>query len=320
MKKLYERNIKNFFGPDRTSHIPNTLSVELTNACNLRCPMCPNPYMKRKRGMMDIKIYKDILDEAVELGVKQVGLFATGESLLHPRVGDFVALTKRKRVYTYITANGAKMGPGLHEDLIDAGLDSMKFSIDAHNQEIYSKVRPGGHIETVFENLRKMDRLRKEKKSNMQLHVLYTISGENEQYVEDFKKIVGPYVDDIQYFASLSISQGAGKEVTTSLRSERVAAIIEKHRKKSVCPNPWNRLSISWEGYLMACCLDFELDLAYAKYEKGRLKEHWNNSGINDIRESLLNHDQTKYLVCAKCDATNYDLPALSKEIDELYR
>ena len=40
--------------------------VEITNHCNLNCIMCNNDKLKRKRGFMDISLYKKIIDEIVK--------------------------------------------------------------------------------------------------------------------------------------------------------------------------------------------------------------------------------------------------------------
>ena len=44
---------------------PDVVELEITNACNLHCPMCGSRYMKRKWGFMSFTFYKKIVDQLV---------------------------------------------------------------------------------------------------------------------------------------------------------------------------------------------------------------------------------------------------------------
>ena len=64
----------------------------------------------------------------------------------------------------------------------------------------------------------------------------------------------------------------------------------------------WNRLHLTCEGYLTACCIDYDLDLVYAdfKNKKVSLAELWNNSLITKLRNKHLKNNLTKTL-CQNC-------------------
>lgn len=317
MKEIIKRSIKNFDIEDFTHPQPSTLNVEVTNICNLSCIMCPASSVKRPRGMMKIELFKDVLDEAVEMGINQVGLHTVGESILHPEIEKFIQLSKSKNIYTYMDVNGNNFREGLHEAIIDSGLDSLKFSIDGHTQQIYSKIRRGGNLEKVFSNLKKMDFLRKQKKSKMKLYALYIICKENEQYVEAFKKMFAPYVDEIEI--SCILNQGEQVEGYEGLCSPKLTDIMARRRKMNVCPNPFKRINISWDGYLTACCIDFELNLVYGKFEKGKLKELWNNEKIKLIRKKIQTFNLTDLKLCKNCDLIFNDIAGIMEEINKLY-
>ncbi|CAB1082051.1 hypothetical protein D1AOALGA4SA_9689 [Olavius algarvensis Delta 1 endosymbiont] len=215
--------------------------------------------------------------------------------------------------------NGNMVRQGDHEKIIDAGLDSLKFSIDAHDPNIYRKIRKGGNFETVLDNLKIFDDMRKHKKSNMRLYALYMINAINEKYFNDFREIIGKYVDDIE--VSLVMNQGEQVEAyqELSLVSTRIRNLIEKHKKQIICPNPWKRITISWDGYLTACCIDFELNMVYGKYEPGNLKRLWNSQKINDIRKKVKSLDLDDLVLCRNCDMINYDIPRFRKELNEMF-
>lgn len=316
MKEIQKRLIEHFY-QDMETAIPTSLNVEVTNICNLDCIMCPAHHISRKKGYLDLELYQSFLDEAIELGIKQVGLFSTGESILHHQFPEFVKVTVDKGLYTYLDVNGNYFRKGQIEAIIDAGLSSMKFSIDAHNQEIYSQIRRGGDIHKVFENLKKVDAYRKKTGSDMKLFTLYIISSINEQYINDFKAIVDPYVDEIEF--NLVLNQGEQINNTNELTSDKLKDIINQNKKSVLCPNPWKRLNLSWDGRLSACCIDFEMQLDYGQYIPGNLKELWQNDRINKIRDDMLKREFEPNSMCKNCDLIHYDIPTICCEINKLY-
>jgi len=302
-----------------SSHLsPVSLSAEVTNVCNLQCPMCPSVGMKRQKGMMEIGLYEQVLDEAILMGVNEVGLFSTGESVLHPQIIDFVELTSKRDIYSYLSINGALVRDNILEGLVDGGLNSLKFSIDAHNQEIYSQVRTGGEFETVINNLKETDRLRKAKNSDMKIFALYTISNINEVYIDDFKKIVAPYVDDI--FFSVVYEQGGEGVQISNLRSEKINSLLERFKRQSPCLTPSKKIVVSWDGKLTACCVDFEMELAYGKYEPGKLAELWHGEELTKLRTAHENLDVSAYPLCHGCDQSYHNMEELITEVNHLFK
>jgi uncharacterized Fe-S cluster-containing radical SAM superfamily enzyme len=318
MKQIISNLINNFHQEsDSMTAIPTTLNVEVTNICNLKCIMCPTHQVKRAKGFMPIELFKDILPEAVQLGIKQIGLHTVGESVLHPQIDEFIAISKETGIYTYMDTNGNRIAPGLHEKIIDAGLDSLKFSIDASTQEIYEKLRCGGKLDSVIENLKIFNRLRKQKKSKMKLYALFIINKINDQYIDDFKQLVGPYVDEVEIsFISNQGNQYCGYE---NLVSPKILPVLGKYEEHHLCPNPWKRIVISWDGWLTACCIDFELKLVYAKYEKGKLAEAWTNDRITEIRRKMTENDFNTIAICEYCDMMKYNMPLLENELNTLF-
>ena len=52
--------------------------------------------------------------------------------------------------------------------------------------------------------------------------------------------------------------------------------------------NVWNRLHLTKEGFLTACCVDYENDLVYEKFQKDlTLKEMFNNKTMLKLRKNI---------------------------------
>lgn len=63
--------------------VPQTLSIEPTNYCNLACISCSSQIISRDKGYMDFDLFKKIIDDASNIGVSSVHLWLHGEPLLH---------------------------------------------------------------------------------------------------------------------------------------------------------------------------------------------------------------------------------------------
>src|SRR3989344_627168 len=124
--------------------IPNNIMIEVTNLCNLKCQMCYNQRMKRKKGFMPFSLFKKIVDQAVDLSIENMGLYTTGESFLHPEIFKFIKYAKQTGIkYVYITTNGQALDDEKIKKIFASGLDSIKFSIDAGNKKQYESLKIG---------------------------------------------------------------------------------------------------------------------------------------------------------------------------------
>lgn len=66
------------------------------------------------------------------------------------------------------------------------------------------------------------------------------------------------------------------------------------------CHYVFNTINVSCEGYLTACCTDFENYLAYADLNKTTLKEAWHNKVITELRKKHLKKE-LKDTLCNNC-------------------
>src|SRR3990167_3614497 len=91
----------------RVPYSPVRLWVELTNACNFKCVMCPTSLPSApKPGMMDPDLFRKIVDEASAFAY-DVALHHRGESTLHPEFAPLRAHAARKSSRTERPTNGA---------------------------------------------------------------------------------------------------------------------------------------------------------------------------------------------------------------------
>jgi len=141
---------------------PLYLNIEPTNACNLKCHTCSIDGT-RKRGFMDLDLFRKIVDQAPKAGVYEVALFLGGEPLLHKDLPYMVKYVVSKGLDARIYTNACMLTREKSEALLDAGLSFLGISFDGDNKEDYEKMRVGANYEKVLENVLTFLRLKKKK-------------------------------------------------------------------------------------------------------------------------------------------------------------
>ena len=122
--------------PDEWALYPSTLSIALTNACQLACPFC---YAPKSRAELDARDVLSWALEAAELGALDVA-FGGGEPLLHPHL---VELCQRVWSETDLGISITTNGHALSTELVDKLAGSVGFvrvSIDGP-EPLYSRLR-----------------------------------------------------------------------------------------------------------------------------------------------------------------------------------
>ena len=93
---------------------------------------------------MDWELYEKILGDAVEFGITKIQLHFQGEPLLYKKFPDMVKAAKAAGLFTQAFTNGLPLTRERTSRIIQAGLDSLRFSVDGATQSTYEKNRVGG--------------------------------------------------------------------------------------------------------------------------------------------------------------------------------
>lgn len=108
---------------------PRSAQIEVTNACNLSCRMCQRLDLGVKLEHMSLDIYKKALRRLGD-SIKSVTLTGWGEPLYHPDIVQMVKLAKKAGKKVQLTSNGLLLTENKRKQLVEAGIDSISFSID----------------------------------------------------------------------------------------------------------------------------------------------------------------------------------------------
>jgi radical SAM protein with 4Fe4S-binding SPASM domain len=67
------------------------------------------------------------------------------------------------------------------------------------------------------------------------------------------------------------------------------------------CNMIFERLHITWDGKLTACCADFDDNLVVADLNNTSLLKAWNSDKMISLRHSHLNNEIPKDILCYNC-------------------
>ena len=317
-KKYFENkllNLSNIELKESVSKIPKNALIELTNGCNHSCIFCYNPEMKRKIDHLDFDTYKKFLKNAIKEGLEEIGLYSTGEPFMTKNLDRYIYEAKQigiRRVY--ITTNGSLASIDKVKKCLDAGLDSIKFSINAGSRETYKLIHGKDDFEKVIKNLNDIFNYKEKYKLNLMILCSFVYKDLTKSEINDFEKKYKKYFEDILFVAAENQGGRTGDKVDELVKTDKV----DKSKSYKPCGMIWNRLHLTNEGYLTACCVDYENDLAFQKYDpKISIIDQFNNSKIRNLRKKHL-ENKLDGTICKNCIYnTNEDYEIIDKEINK---
>jgi len=122
----------------------NTLYFYLTEGCNLRCRHCwiepPHQSEKRQYPALDLELFRRIIAQAKPLGLSSVKLTG-GEPLMHPRIGEILAILREEKIRFNVETNGVLCTPEVAQDLVRSGMYHVSVSLDGADAETHEWVR-----------------------------------------------------------------------------------------------------------------------------------------------------------------------------------
>jgi MoaA/NifB/PqqE/SkfB family radical SAM enzyme len=282
---------------------PQKLLVEVTNLCNHHCIFCMHDKMQQKFDEIDPDFLKRIMQEAYEMGVRRIGLYTVGEMFLCENISQNIADAKTIGFeYIYADTNGELASYENLEKVIDAGLDSIKFSINAGTRETYQQIHGHDSFNTVISNLRTCYELKQKKNKKLKILVSFVILRQNEKEIEILKQIVAPYISENVMINSIAPGLIWRYKIDTIYLHPK---LIDFGKVEIPCSNIFERIIVTYNGYLTGYSLDFNHDLLLADLNNVTLNDAWNSENALKLRRSHLKKDLTG-LICANCVTSEF--------------
>ncbi|MBI5187149.1 MAG: SPASM domain-containing protein [Nitrospinae bacterium] len=271
--------------------INKEIRIETTNICNAHCVMCPREKLTREKGTMDMGLFKRIVDEVLDYGVQNVFLGGFGESLLDPFFVERVRYVKSLGLFCNFICNGSLMDETKARELIDAGLDEVRFSVYGAAGRTYSKVHRGLDFEKTAGNILKLLDLKNSLgKERPKVLVFYLMLEENAAEWEDFKKEWIDKADAIEIWKPHNFGDG------------RLYRSVNGGPRRS-CNRPQvGPVQIQWDGTVIPCCWDYDGKMILGDMKTHTLAEILRSEKYQAIRDAHNANEFSAYPFCSQCD------------------
>ncbi len=286
---------------------PFSITTEPTNKCNLKCLECPtgNNSANRKKGFQDIKLYKKLIDDIKDFTIYHMVYFQ-GEPFLHQDLYEFIKYANQNKIYTSISTNGHFLNKENCKRVIHSGLKKIIISIDGTDQETYEKYRLGGNFNKVISGIKNLVLVKKELKSIYpKIHLQFLVLKHNQYQLAEIKrlsKVLGVNKLKLKSAQIENFTQNSDliPNISKYSRYFKKSHYQTKTKLPDKCFRIWSTAVISWEGILIPCCFDKNLEFNLGNINKNSMLKLWKHNIFNNFRKTIL-HNRKKVAICRNC-------------------
>lgn len=290
--------------------IPKSVKIELTARCDFKCFYCASGARLRKKSDMDQGFFKRIAQEMRTAGVSELGMFYLGESFLCDWLEEAIHYAKHECgfPYVFLTTNGRLATPERLSGVIEAGLDSLKFSLNYANPAQFREVTQlrEKDFATVIDHIKAAKSIRDEIAKRTGRHCgIYASSihydAEQQDLMEETVREILPYVDEhywLPLYGQAGLTAGAHGKKHTAGNQGRLGAL----RPPLPCWALFTEGHITYDGFLSACCFDHDGRFHMGDLKTTPFQAAWTSDKFQALRQANL-AQQVSGTVCEKCIA-----------------
>lgn len=290
---IYRFKFKVYPKIKRTSDFPVYLLIEPASACNLRCTMCfqvdktftKKPYM----GLMNMDLYRRLIDEAVAGGTKAITLASRGEPTLHPHLDEMLEYASHgKFIDLKLNTNATKLTDELCRAILRSDVNELVFSIDSHDKPIYESIRVRGKFDEVLENVIRFHEIRKNEFPNSKLQTRVSgVKFRPDQDRDGFVAFWSKIADHVGY-------------VDIEARWDTYGNPLHPERSHP-CEYLWERAYVWFDGICNPCDVDYKSELTVGNIHSMSLHEMWHSEAYEKLRTDHLSGKRQNHNPCDRC-------------------
>lgn len=246
-------------------YLPETVRLDVSTVCQLRCAGCGFQAGGKDdlgRGFLTIEDFKRFAD--MNPFVKKIEISNYGEPFLNPDLVQIMYEAKARSIQL-TCMNGSNFNTVSEEQMhamVETGFRSIRLSIDGASQEVYSKYRIGGDFDRVIGNVRRLQALKEQAKTDLpKLDWQYVLMEHNELEIGKAKKLAAelgiPIVFKYNWDPTYKpVNREYITKQTGLTALTRAESFAEKKRPAygRVCKQVFLSPQINWDGRLLGCC------------------------------------------------------------------
>jgi radical SAM protein with 4Fe4S-binding SPASM domain len=249
---------------------PQSIQIECTTRCNLKCTFCELSYWTEKPADLKLDTIQKMVEHLPKL--KRVDLTGIGESLMNRDFFAIVKFLKSRGMYVTLNDNFTLMTEKAARRIVELGVDQIFLSLDGATKETYERIRVGANFDKVISNARRLLQTKREmgeKRPEVKINtVVCSINYQELPAIVELAHDIGigmvQFVNAITFESTEDVATtGVRQEVRATFQKtlERahqlgVLVKIELFDKLPVqrCDFPWKRNFVTYDGYVHPCC------------------------------------------------------------------
>ncbi len=274
------------------SEIPSHLIVEPVSACNIRCIMCfqvDESFSKNKEfmGNMNIDLFKKIIDDAEDIGIKAVTLSGRGEPTLNSKFGEMLEYCKGKFFDLKMNTNATRLNEKLMHQIIKSGVTDLVFSVDSYEKDEYESIRVLGIFDDVVKNIKKFKEINDSYSDSKCATRVSGVKINEKQNIKKFTDYWKNYVDHV-VMVEMSERWDSYNNPTENAGTHP-------------CNFLWGEMYVWYDGKCNPCDVDYKSELQVGNIKENSIKEIWNNEQYRKLRNMHLSGKRNECFPCDRC-------------------
>jgi MoaA/NifB/PqqE/SkfB family radical SAM enzyme len=299
---------------DRLSSLPYRYTIDPTNHCNLRCPLCPTGLgtIARAGGMLKADDFTHLVDQ-IAPWTYLLEMYNWGEPFLHPDIFSMIRYAHDRRMVVRLSSNLNRYSPDMALKTVQSGLDAIIVSIDGATQTSYERYRKRGNLEKVLENLTSLVQARKSLAAvNPLIFVRLLINRYNENEVAALRDMVLTIGADIFMTGALFVDTLDGDQRREWLPTDSENSLYEYDDRNGdntienvwTCSDLWEGMVINWDGGVAPCCWLHDAKYDFANVLDQPITDIWNSDVYVTARRMFARDGAQagpKRVICTTC-------------------
>jgi organic radical activating enzyme len=271
---------------------PPCVQIEPTSVCNYRCVFC---YQVDKAfshareghmGQMPLETFQRVVDE-LHGNVEAVTLASRGEPLLCKQIDEMLAYVAGKFLGLKINTNASFLDERKAHAILSAEPNTLVFSADAADADLYAKLRVNGSLERVLENVRRFAEIKA--KHYPDSRTIVRVSGVRYSDRQDFTAIESFWRDYVDQVAFVDYNPWES------------AYDVPPNGVTSPCSDLWRRAFVWWDGRVNPCDVDYRSTLAMGSVGSETVSGLWTGAGYTKLRGDHCGGGRQDVMPCRGC-------------------
>lgn len=289
---------------------PYAMFVEFTNRCNFRCTFCPeslDDYEDRVGGnhVLSEGSFHRLCNEILDLGrLRVMRFYMLGEPLLHKQAPAMIAHAVRMDVAdrTELTTNGTAITDNVADSLVASGLDYLRVSVYAMNQERHRKVT-GAAIrpEKVLKGVEAVRRARERNGGIGPFIYVKMINPFNELEEAAFRTAYSGVADELMIEQPTNWNDESGVDFISATYDGQIERKQLFPFLKEVCPLPFYTLVVHSDGAVGICCVDWAKQTIIGNLNQETLSDVWHGQKLRAFQTMHLERRRYENPACHGC-------------------